>query len=422
MRQTLIIMSREFNERVRKRSFILTTLLMPLLVAGLMAAPAMILAFSGGDVRQVVVCDDSGIVAPRLRSDGPVSFVAVSMPADEARRHFTGVYGILHTGSDIADNPSSAHLYVNGPSSAAAESDVQRHIEQALEAFRLEAHGIYDLQELLSQVESHVTLAVSGNGPQAEGAQRHSSAAAATLGLLLGTALYMILMVYGSMVMQSIIEEKNARILEMMVSTVRPFSLMLGKIAGIACVAALQVAIWGVIICLVSALLPLLAEGPDVLSAGVGGEVAAMAAGFADTGYMAGIFCWMLLFAVGGYMLYSALFAAVGASVDSAQDAQQLHMLVMTPVILSILVMVAVVNDPSSRLGLWCSYIPFTSPVVMMARIPSGVPVHEAVVSLAILCATFTAAVWTAAKIYRVGILVHGKKPSLREMLRWLRY
>ena len=423
MSQTFIIMGREYSERVRKKSFIITTLLMPLIVIALMVAPTLIMLYAGGGTRSVVVVDDSGVVGDNLRDCDEAAFTVVPHSLETARKEYTDTFGILYIGADAVENPNNIRLYVNGNSGAGVEMAITKQIEEALEAHKLDTqYGIRDLKSKLDSVKTSVALDVRDNDPSKEESARSSSSiAAAGMGFVLGMILYMFLLVYGAMVMQSIIEEKSTRILEMMISTVRPFELMLGKIAGIACVAATQILIWGVLVVGASTML-LPSLGGAAAAAGDGEGVMQALSSFADTGYMVSIFVWMLLFAVGGYLLYSSMFAAVGASVDSAQDAQQLQSIIMVPIIVSILVLMAAVNDPSSGIAVWCSYIPFTSPVVMMARIPSGVPVWEIAVSFAILCITFTFMVWLAARIYRVGILMHGKKPSLKEMWRWLRY
>jgi ABC-2 type transport system permease protein len=248
--------------------------------------------------------------------------------------------------------------------------------------------------------------------------------------------LYFILILYGAMVMQSVIEEKNSRVLEVMVSSVKPFDLMMGKILGIASVAATQILIWGVLIIGTSAV-----AMPALIPTDVMQSVEAMQAGTLDVAqaevdldllnaistatdvqYISTIFIWLLLFTIGGYLLYSAIFAAIGSSVDSVQDAQQLQTPVMMPIIISIFVMMTILNDPNSPVAVWCSYIPFTSPIVMMARIPCGVPTWEILLSLGILFATFVGMVWLAAKIYRVGIFMYGKKPTFKELWKWVRY
>ena len=240
--------------------------------------------------------------------------------------------------------------------------------------------------------------------------------------------------------MQSIIEEKNSRILEVMVSTVRPFDMMMGKILGVASVAATQILIWGAVMVLASTvLIPMIMpdnilESVEAIQAG-GADTAAIAqaadidpemitamSSVLNVGYIGMIFGTLLLFMVGGFLLYSAMFAAVGASVDSPQDAQQLTTPITIPIIIALVVMMLVMNDPNSPVAFWCSMIPFTSPIVMMARIPSGIPTWEIVVSLVLLYATFTAAVWLAGKIYKVGIFMHGKKPSFKDLWRWMKY
>ena len=260
----------------------------------------------------------------------------------------------------------------------------------------------------------------------------------AMMGLGLGMVLYMFLMIYGAMVMQSVIEEKSSRVLEVVVSSVRPFELMMGKIFGVASVAVVQVLIWAVLVCGAgAAVMPhVLPDGAMEAAAALqqGGGAATAAAGdfdpetlgaialATDVSYLAMLFGYLLLFVVGGYLLYSAMFAAVGSAVDNAQDAAQLQTPIMIPIILAVIVEMSVLNDPNSPLAFWFSLIPFTSPVVMMARIPYGIPTWEIVLSLVLLYAAFVGMVWLSAKIYRVGIFMYGKKPTLREMFRWIRY
>ena len=222
-----------------------------------------------------------------------------------------------------------------------------------------------------------------------------------------------------------------------MVSSVRPFDLMLGKILGVASVAVVQVLIWGVLICGIGALVMPHLMPADVMasaqamqqgipdaaaSVNMNPEMLQAVAAMTDFGYVVQIFVYLLLFVFGGYLLYSAMFAAVGSAVDSIQDAQQLQTPITIPIILALLVMMTIMNDPNSQVAFWFSMIPFTSPVVMMARIPYGIPVWEVILSLVILYASFTAMVWLAAKIYRVGIFMYGKKPSFKELYKWVRY
>ncbi len=437
MSNVLLIIGREFNERVRKKSFIVTTLLMPVLMLGLMAAPALIMQFSRGDQKRIAVVDESGLVAPRLQNGDELVFEPTDLAPDEARRELTDYFGVLCIGRDILTNPNSVRLYANSSSSLTVESNITGQIEQILEAEKLKGYNIENLSQILDEVKTTVVMQTYRNDKsQEEDSQAQSSVVATALGYVLGFMLYMFLLIYGSMVMQSVIEEKNSRVLEVMVSSVRPFDLMLGKILGVASVAVVQVLLWGVLICGVGgAVLPhLMPEevmaGAEAVQAGMpvaasgdlDPEMLQAVAAVTDMGYVVKIFVCLLLFVFGGYLLYSAMFAAVGSAVDNVQDASQLQLPITLPIILALMAMLAVVKDPDSQLAFWFSIVPFTSPVVMMARIPYDIAWWEIGLSLALLYASFVGMVWLAAKIYRVGIFMYGKKPTLKELCKWIRY
>mgnify|MGYP000553424622 CR=1 FL=1 len=425
-----LIVAREFNERVRKKSFIVTTLLMPVLMLGLMLAPALMMRYASGQTKTIVVIDRSGLVAQHLESSDEVE--TSDLPVDTARRVMIDKFGVLCIGADVLANPSDVKLYANSASSMMLEENLRGQIAKVLEREKLRAYRIEDLDRILADVKMQV--ARNDEGSPSSG----SSAVAAMVGLGLGMVLYMFLMIYGAMVMQSVIEEKSSRVLEVVVSSVRPFELMMGKIFGVASVAVVQVLIWAVLVCGAgAAVMPhVLPDGAMEAAAALqqGGGAATAAAGdfdpetlgaialATDVSYLAMLFGYLLLFVVGGYLLYSAMFAAVGSAVDNAQDAAQLQTPIMIPIILAVIVEMSVLNDPNSPLAFWFSLIPFTSPVVMMARIPYGIPTWEIVLSLVLLYAAFVGMVWLSAKIYRVGIFMYGKKPTLREMFRWIRY
>ena len=433
-----IIIQREFNELVRKKSFIITTLLMPLLMVALMAAPALIMQFSRGDEKRIAVIDESGLVAPRLESDEELRFEPTDLTTEEARRTLTDRFGVLRIGGDILENPSDVKLYANSSSSLSVESSITDQIERILEAEKLKRYNIDNLQQILDEVKTTVTLQTFRNDKsQEEETHAQSSTVATVTGYVLGFILYMFLLIYGQMVMQSVIEEKNNRVLEVMVSSVRPFDLMMGKILGIASVAVVQVAIWGVLICGIGAavmphLMPsdvmasaqAMQQGmPDAAAAsGMDPEMLQAVAAITDLGYIVRIFVCLLLFVFGGYLFYSAMFAAVGSAVDNVQDASQLQTPITLPIILALLMMFAVIRDPNSQMAFWFSVIPFTSPIVMIVRIPYDIPLWEIALSLAVLYASFVGMVWFAAKIYRVGIFMYGKKPTLGELFKWVRY
>jgi ABC-2 type transport system permease protein len=414
---------------------------MPLFMILMGAAPTLIMEFADSDTRKITVVDESGIVAPRLESDKEVEFVfsdkdiaetLVATASDEDN------FGVLHIGKAIVENPNDARLYTTSSSSLMLEENIAEQIEKVIESERLKAYNIENIDEILEKVKASVHLATFRTDKDKESAAS-SAIASSLVGMVLGFLLYFILAIYGGMVMQSVIDEKSSRILEVMVSTVKPFEMLMGKILGIALVAATQILVWGVLLVLFSALV-MPALMPDNLldsiqqvQAGadasmlaaqqdVAPELLTAMASVLDTGHIATIIVLLLLFTIGGFLLYASLYAAVGASVDQAQDAQQLTMVITLPIIVSFIVTMIIMKDPNSPIVYWCSLIPFTSPIVMVARIPSGIPAWEIAVSLVLLYATFTLCVWGAAKIYKIGIFMHGAKPTLRDLWRWLKY
>lgn len=441
MRNIGIIIGREYRERVFKKSFLITTIVMPLFMILMGAAPTLIMEFADGDTRRISVVDESGIVAPQLESDEEVQYdivdtdlattlVAASQDEDN--------FGVLYIGKDIVENPNNAKLYTSSSSSIMLEGAIAGAIEDVIESERLKAYNIDNIDEILAKVKADVHLATFRTDKD-EDSSASSAAASSLIGMVLGFLLYFFLAIYGSMVMQSVIDEKSSRILEVMVSTVRPFEMLMGKVLGVAAVAATQVLVWGVLIVLLSSvILPaLMPENilDSVHQVQAGADVAALAtqqdlspemltamASILDTGNIAIMVGTVLLFFVGGFLLYASLYAAVGASVDEAQDAQQLTIPITLPIIAAFIVIMLIMKDPNSPVVFWCSMIPFTSPIVMVARIPSGIPSWEIAVSLVLLYITFVLSIWAAAKIYKVGIFMHGTKPTLKDLWRWLRY
>lgn len=431
-----IIVAREFNERVRKKSFIITTILMPLLMLGLMASPTLMMLFAKGDQKQLIVLDESHKIAPQLTGDEELQFKTMDVALEEARA-YTEVFGVLWIGEDIIDNPNNVKLFTNSSSSMTLESNIASQMERIIEQERLRRYDIADLEQIIENVKVNVTLTNYRNDLHEEGKEEEatSSSVAYMLGLVLGMMLYMFLIIYGSMVMTSVIEEKGSRVLDVLVSSVKPFELMMGKILGVASVAVTQIAIWAVLVCgLSAAVLPSLMpedmmqtiEAVEMgtmtsVEAGMDADLLSAVSLATNPAKLVMMFVWLLLFMVGGFLFYSAMFAAVGSAVDSIQDANQLQTPITVPIILALILAMSVMNDPNSSLAFWGSVIPFTSPVVMMARVPFGIPVWEIILSLVLLYLSVIAMAWVAGKIYRVGVFMHGKKPTLKEMLSWIR-
>lgn len=431
-----LVIRREFLERVKKKSFIITTILMPVFMLAMMAAPALIMMVTGSEERGITVIDETGTIGARLQSDKETHFTLLeSTPLDSALAD-TEVAGVLYIPAGIMDGKVSPRLYTNGSSSIALENNVSSQIDGIIEEERLKQYDIENLDKILEEVHSDVKLMSIRNDKEDGESQSSSAAVSYLIGIILTFLLYMCLLLYGQMVMTSIIEEKNNRVLEIVVSSVKPTHLMLGKICGIGLVAVTQILIWGVLIAAMSAfVLPAIipdtaltemsalnAGTLDATSASMDVEILQAMSLMSNVGYILQLFGLLILFLTGGFLLYAAIYAAIGSAVDNIQDASQLQSFVIFPIIIGIIFGMTAASDASSPAAIWTSFIPFTSPMVMMARVPSGIPMWEIGLSLAILYASFLLMVWIAAKIYRVGIFMYGKKPSIKDLIRWARY
>ena len=425
MRKMWLIIVREFMERVRKKSFVVATFVTPLLMVVMMVAPSLIMLYGSSDQKQVVVVDRSGMVAERLVSTPEVMFIDQSnlskREACEIYGEDSGVMGVLYVGSEI-ECRDSVQLITNESSSIMIDEAISRQISDIVEREKLRAYDIENLDQILASVATNIELATYENNGTGEEATMESTSSGINyvLGLILGMMLYMLLILYGQMVLTSVVEEKSSRVIDVMVTSSTPFQIMMGKILGIALVALTQVAIWAVMVIAASKfLLPLvfsaeLVATNDMMMQSIVGTLS-------DTGYLASLFGCLALYMMGGFLLYAALYAAAGSAVDTVQEGQQYNTLIMMPIILAIMLMMTIFNDPNSPVAFWASMVPFTSPIVMIARIPFGIPWWQIVVSLVVLYATYIGVVWFAARIFRVGIFMHGKRPSWRELWQWIR-
>ena len=428
-----IIIRREFLERVTKKSFIATTLLMPIFMIAVMIAPTLITIFSTPEQVKIAVIDDSGFIAPTLKDDNSITFVQINDNLEIAKAN-DSIDGILVIGQNIVNTTSDVTFYSHDASSLLIEQNISSQLEKAIENIRRENYNIEGLDEIVESLNVDINLTTYRINETEDSTS--SSFLSYAIGMAMSLLLYMFLLLYGQLVMTSIIEEKNNRVLEIMVSSIKPGQLMLGKILGIGSVALTQVAIWGIILVSISAFLL-----PAILPADIMAEVTAFNTGslnaataqndietlqaisiLSNVGYIVNIIIYLILFLIGGFLFYAALNAAIGSAVDNVQDASQLQSVVMVPIILGLVMSMSVVSDPNSTLATILSMIPFTSPMTMMTRIPFGIPTWEIITSLVILYASFIGMVWIASKIYRVGIFMYGKKPSIKELIKWINY
>ena len=417
--QLSIIIAREYLERVKRKSFIISTILMPLFLVGLMALPALIAIFQTPEEKTIAVIDESGVIAKTLQNGDETKFVTVDKPLADVLGN-EDYYGVLAIGADIVDKPSDVTLYTHSASSMSLEGYISNQIKETVESIRLRKYNIDNLPEILAAVEANVNLQTFRIDEDAEAAET-SSTLSYFIGIIMSFMLYMFILMYGQMVMTSIIEEKNNRVLEIVVSSVKPTYLMLGKILGIGAVAVTQILIWlTIVMSFTYWVMPSLMAG--VVSNSNDPELMAALGRLSDGSYVMSLFVYLLLFLIGGYLFYSSIYAAIGSAVDNIQDASQLTTIAVLPIIVGMVLSPSVVADPMSTYATWVSIIPFTSPMVMMARIPFGIPFWEIALSIVLLYLTFGFMIWLAAKIYRVGIFMYGKKPTMSELIRWARY
>ncbi len=432
--KTFIIVRREYLERVKKKSFIITTILMPVLMLVLMCLPGLLMNVNISEARSIGVVDNSGVIAGGLQDNELAKYTRVDIAPDSmySREDYDG-FVIIN--SDILTNPSGVTLYTRDAGSMELERSLSENIANIIENERLKQLEKTDVKEVLESVRADVSMSTF-RLTDGEASSGTSSIISYAIGIVMSVLLYMFLLMYGQMVMTSIIEEKNNRVLELVVTSVKPTQIMLGKIMGVGLVAVTQLALWTVIMLVLSASIIPLFFSPEIAA-----EVAAYNTGALDPAassisiegvqalsvignpwYIAGIFGYLFLFLVGGFLLYSAMYAAIGSSVDNIQDGSQLQSFVIIPLILGFIVSTTIAANPISSLATWLSIIPFTSPMVMMTRIPFGIPTWEIILSLVVLYLSFLGVVWFAAKVYRVGIFMHGKKPSLKQLIQWARY
>ncbi|MCC8119547.1 MAG: ABC transporter permease [Bacteroidales bacterium] len=419
MKNLRLIIAREYLERVKTKSFIISTILMPILMLAMMFVLALVIVLAEPENKVIAVVDYSQQISPSLKGDGELQFEVVNpvVPLDSVKRD-DQYDAILVIGSDIVENPNNIQLYTHTASSMATEQAITRQIEKRIESIRIDSYNIENLEQILKAVQANVSLSTYRLDQAEE--KETSSMLAYLIGLAFTMMLYMFILIYGQMVMTSIIEEKNNRVLEIVVSSVKPYTLMMGKIMGVGLVAVTQILIWGIVMAALSFWgVPMVTS---MVKASGEMDLISILNQLSDVGYILSLLGYAILFLIGGYLLYSSFFAAIGSAVDNVQDASQLTSIAMIPIFIGLIIGLTVSTDPNSSMAFWTSMIPLTSPLIMMERIPFGIPAWQIWVSLVVLYASFIAMIWVCAKIYRVGIFMYGKKPSMAELVRWARY
>lgn len=424
----LLVARREFLVRVRKKSFLVITIIAPILLAAVMILPSWFMLKGSDDHFVIGYFDQTGIYAQALKNDAKTQFVNMAgMPLDSAKVRFArqGMTGMVLIQADSGASvegalaPKVIH-YLSKQQGLEYENRVNQAIEQEVKRRKLEALHLPNAREVLQNLNAALPsqTIILEKGHEKEG----SAVLSMGIAYVCGFSIYMAVLIFASMVMRGVIDEKSNRIVEILISSVRPFDLMMGKILGIAAVGILQFAIWIVMGIAVATSLQSWMSAPDVIgSIGNIPEIQMTLAAMSGVNWPYLIGCFILFF-VGGYLLYASLFAVVGSAVDNESDTQQFSLPVTAPLIVALIAMMNTFNSPDSSFAFWMSMIPFTSPVVMMARIPFGVPVWEVALSLAVLFGSMVCIVYFAARVYRIGILMFGKKPSYRDLWIWFKF
>lgn len=444
-----LVIGREYNTRVRKKSFLILTFVVPILFAAMCFLPSLIMLNTKEKTKEVAVVDQSGIVLPFLENGQAANWYDFSTENPEELKGRLDELGkdilVVISPLDSAKSVSVA-TYSNKPAGVDFAESLSGRVSDAVEDYRIKSYDIKGLDKILSDVKARIhvqefTLGEDGKETISE------SGIFMIISMVLGMLIYMFIAMFSGMVMGSVIEEKSSRVVEVLVSSVKSIDLMFGKIIGVALVALTQFALW-IVLTLAIVGIGGAAFGPKLLQKMQGSDameqtaqMAAMGTGFniqdavatmEDSGLKTilttlGNIHWgqliiaFLVYFVLGYLLYASLFAAVGSAVENESDSQQLQLPITIPLIIGFFIALMAMRNPYSQVVWWGSMIPFTSPIVMLARIPYGVPGWELILSIAILIATFALCAWASAKIYRAGILIFGKKSTWADLWKWLK-
>ena len=465
LRTINIIIRREYLNKVKKKSFLIITFLVPILFVALCILPTLIMMGTKESAKDIAVVDKSGIVLPYLEDSETIHYMDFSMLSVDSVKTYIesfGVDAVLGISElDEVNKTVTAETFSKKPLGVDMTESINRRINDAVEAYRIDSYGIENLESIMADVKSHVRL--TSYTLDKEGKESVSeSGVYMAISMILGMALYMFIALFCGMVMSSVIEEKSSRVVEVLISSVKSTELMFGKIIGVALVALTQFLLW-IVLCVVllgvfgaifkdkldlKALMSDPMTATVVESSGMGSmtstiDLSALDGNLpapADTvaaakvpdemGVIFGtirnlplgqILIGFILYFILGYLLYASIFAAIGSAVENEGDSQQLQLPVTIPLLLGFFIALYAYKAPDSGLVFWGSMIPFTSPIVMLARIPFGVPLWELVVSLVVLFLTFVLFAYLSAKVYKVGILMFGKKSSWKDLWKWLK-
>jgi len=446
LRNLTTIISREYMTRVRKKSFLLITFLGPVFFAAVAVLPSIIMMLTDESEKNVAVLDQSGIVVGRLTDVKSMTFTDCSgETVDSMKVKFAQMgYDLLLTVSplDMLERTVSVAAYSEKPLSVDTKEALSSMIDDAVEDYRVGLYDVSGLKDIMEEIRSDISISTYTVGEDGQ-EKITSSEVYMIISMVLAMIIYMFIAMFSGMVMQSVIEEKSSRVVEVLVSSVKATELMFGKIIGVACVALTQFFLWIVLTLVLvtgaSAVMgfsdvdPAKAEEMMEMTGQMSGMDMTQMAPSSDGEGMGAVMTTLrqlnygqliigfMIYFVLGYLLYASFFAAIGSAVENEADTNQLQMPVTIPLLIAFFIAFYAFKAPDSPVVFWGSMIPFTSPIVMLARIPFGVPVWELVLSVGLLLGTFVLCGWASAKIYKIGILMFGKKTTFSDLWKWLK-
>ncbi|MBP1675618.1 MAG: transporter permease [Bacteroidetes bacterium] len=436
-----LIIKREYTTRVMKKSFILLTFLTPLLMVGMVSLIVYLGSIKDDKVKKIVVVDRTGMYKNVLKSNESYNFQFADATVDEMKKQNDDgneFVALLYISRDLSVDSTAAVMYSDKQVNMELKTYVSGMLNKYIEEQKLAAYNIPNLKQMVEK--SHTNIDLKTIKWSEDGKEKEASAELAlVIGMITAFVIYMFIVIYGAQVMSGVVQEKTNRIVEVIISSVKPFELMMGKIIGIALVGLTQFFMWvlltgGILLGVSTAF----AKNIDVSSIQKMQQAGQMGMQSVPADQLNGkmqevlmavngldfvqILVMFVIYFLGGYLLYASLFAAIGSAVDNETDTQQFSMPIMLPIIFAIYAGIFSAENPDGPLAFWCSMIPFTSPIVMMVRLPFDVPFWQIALSVGILVLSFVGTTWMAGKIYRTGILMYGKKVTWKEMWKWLRY
>lgn len=430
----MLVMQREFLSIVAKKSFIISTLLAPVIMLALVAIPALLMTVNNSDSRLISIIDETGQYSDIFKDNDDYRFrIETDMTPENMKDRYKkadgDIYAIVVIPSDVEES-KTINVYSEKPVKITLSRELEEPLNKSLSDAKIASYNLPELKDMIAQ--SDVEVKIRSHTWDEEGEKVSSSEIAMIVGLFLAFLTYMFVLMYGAMIMGSVVEDKTNRIVEVIVSTCRPMELMLGKIVSIALVGLTQILIWAVFLGIglfVVSMFGIATSTPDIAAGMTAGtsmpemptsEVSDILQAVLGINWfrLLGIF---ILYFIGGYLLYAALFAGFGSAVDQQSDANQFTMPIMMIIILALVIGQACMENPDGTLGVIASLVPFTSPIVMMIRLPYDVPAWQILTSLLLLYGTALLFVFLASRIYRTGILMYGRKVSFKEIIRWIK-